>query len=184
MLDNAVPITGSAFPDEPFLCPACGQMLAPSCRVCVACKQTINPAEIQRTQPASTAVGPQVALPVVARARFSWVIFFLVLSIAWLTAVVTVVLVGQDRARLLFGILPFISSLWVVFDAHQKHIARPLRWGFGTLLMWIVIFPWYLARRRTPQAPCPFVEGIGMPIALVAVLAASVIFILIYGPIK
>lgn len=84
----------------------------------------------------------------------------------------------------MFGILPFISSLWVIFDAHQKHVARPLRWGLGTLLMWIVIFPWYLARRRTPQAPCPFVEGFGMPIALVVVLAASVLFILIYGPVK
>src|SRR5579864_4981914 len=171
MLDSAASITDSAFPDEPFLCPHCGQMLAPSCRVCVACKQSINPAEIQRAEPALSAVEPLVPQPIVARARFSWAIFFLVLSIAWLAAVVTVILVGQDEARLLFGILPLISSLWVIFDAHQKHIAKPLRWGLGTLLMWIVIFPWYLARRRTPKAPCPFVEGIGMPIALVALLA-------------
>lgn len=159
-------------------------MLAPSCRVCVACKHSINPAEIQKTQPAPGAVEPQVPQPAVAQARFSWLIFFLVLSVTWLVALITVDLFGQDEARLLFGILPFISSLWVIFDAHQKHVARPLRWGLGTLLMWIVIFPWYLARRRTPQAPCPFVEGIGMPIALVVVLAASVLFILIYGPVK
>src|SRR5579859_3029946 len=184
MLDSATSIADSAFPDEPFLCPACGQMLAPSCRVCVACKQSINPAEIQRTQPAPVAVEPPVLQPVIAPARFSWLIFFLVLSITWLTAVITVSLFGQDEARLMFGILPFITSLWVIFDAHQKHVARPLRWGLGTLLMWIVIFPWYLARRRTPQAPCTFVEGIGMPIALVVVLAASVLFILIYGPVK
>jgi hypothetical protein len=184
MLDSAASITDSAFPDEPFLCPACGQMLAPSCRVCVACKQSINPAEIQKTQPAPGAVEPHVLQPVVAPARFSWLIFFLVLSVTWLAALITVDLFGQDEARLLFEILPFISSLWVIFDAHKKHVARPLRWGLGTLLMWIVIFPWYLARRRTPQAPCSFVEGIGMPIALVVVLAASVLFILIYGPIK
>lgn len=184
MLETAASITDSGFPDEPFLCPACGQMLAPSCRVCVACKHSINPAEIQKTQPAPGAVEPQVPQPAVAQARFSWLIFFLVLSVTWLVALITVDLFGQDEARLLFGILPFISSLWVIFDAHQKHVARPLRWGLGTLLMWIVIFPWYLARRRTPQAPCPFVEGIGMPIALVVVLAASVLFILIYGPVK
>ena len=184
MLDSAASITDSTFPNEPFLCPYCGQMLAPSCRVCVACKHAINPAEIQRTQPISGAVELQVAPPVVARARFSWTIFFLVLSAAWLGAVIAVVLVGQDQARLLFGILPFVSSLWVIFDAYQKHVPRPLRWGLGTLLMWIVIFPWYLSRRRTPQASCSFVEGIGLPIALVAVLAASVLIMLIYGPIK
>ena len=27
------------FPTEPFPCPSCGQLLAPSCRVCVACKE-------------------------------------------------------------------------------------------------------------------------------------------------
>ena len=36
------------FPAEPFPCPACGQLLAPSCRVCVACKHAIDPAEIRK----------------------------------------------------------------------------------------------------------------------------------------
>lgn len=51
------------------------------------------------------------------------------------------------------------ASAWVYYDAHARRIPRPLRWGLGSLLLWILIFPWYLSRRRTPEAPCPFVEA-------------------------
>ena len=48
------------FPSEPFPCPACGQMLGPSCRVCVACKQPLNPAEIKRPEQRAMLIGERI----------------------------------------------------------------------------------------------------------------------------
>ena len=60
------PASVAEFPSEPFQCPACGQLLAPACRVCVACKRTIDPAEIARPRegasPAGTAQDPGQSL--------------------------------------------------------------------------------------------------------------------------
>ena len=54
IVDGSSPVVD--FPTEAFQCPACGQLLAPSCRVCVSCKHTINPAEIiQQPQQAAIA---------------------------------------------------------------------------------------------------------------------------------
>src|SRR5208282_1890306 len=57
------PASVAEFPSEPFQCPACGQLLAPACRVCVACKHIINPAEIGRphevVSPAAPAPGSE-----------------------------------------------------------------------------------------------------------------------------
>jgi hypothetical protein len=43
----------------------------------------------------------------------------------------------------------------------------------GTLLLWPIIFPWYLARRNYPKQPCPFIEAQVRPITL------AVLFILL-----
>jgi hypothetical protein len=49
-----------------------------------------------------------------------------------------------------------------------------------------VIFPWYLARRRTPQAPVPFLEG--GPVIRLVILAlllfflANLIYYFVQGP--
>jgi hypothetical protein len=58
-----------------------------------------------------------------------------------------------------FGFVQLATSLWVIFDAHRKRVPQPLQWGVGTMLLWIIVFPWYLARRRQPQTACPFVES-------------------------
>ncbi|MGH9359331.1 MAG: hypothetical protein ACRD1O_09200, partial [Terriglobia bacterium] len=51
------------------------------------------------------------------------------------------------------------SSLWVFFDARLRHVPHALRWGISSLLLWIVVFPWYLSRRRAPELPCPLMEA-------------------------
>src|SRR6516164_10612552 len=77
-------ISAAGFSSEPFPCPACGQMLGPSCRVCVVCKRPINPAEIKKPQPlAGETFEPRTPAVQPSSSRFSWPIFFIVL-LFWL----------------------------------------------------------------------------------------------------
>jgi hypothetical protein len=93
-----------------------------------------------------------------------------------------------ERFQLTFVAAQFICSVWVFYDAREKRVPRALRWGLGTMLLWIVVFPWYLARRKAPEAPCPFVEAEIRPftrallLALLVLLLASVVLMLFNGP--
>lgn len=179
--------TNDAILDEPFACPACGQMLAPTIQVCVVCKQPIDRAQIRRPalEPPPVEVHPS---PVVPRARFSWPIFFVVLVVWLLAAAASQQLLGNAKSQIVLGSVVILTSLWVFLDAERKTVPKPLRWGIGSLLLWIVFFPWYLARRRSPQAPCPFVEGEVGPIAralffiLVTFFLVGAILIIVKGP--
>lgn len=182
------------FPSEPFSCPACGQLLAPTCRVCVACKHSINPAEIARPRevvlPAARASSTTAtSVPV----RYPWPIFFIVLGFALLlgllySAAVTSGLLKEDQAQLALQGAPILAGVWVFFDALRRRIPRPLRWAVGTMLLLIVVFPWYLARRKTPQFPVPFVETEVGPVArfllfvLLFFILASLIYTIVQSP--
>jgi 4-hydroxybenzoate polyprenyltransferase len=63
------------------------------------------------------------------------------------------------KDQLVLGGVQILCSLWVLYDASAKRLPKPQRWALGTLLLWIVIFPWYLERRRYLTRPCPFIEG-------------------------
>ena len=172
------PFPGSEFSDEPFPCPACGQMLAPTCRVCVACKKPIDPAQIREAQPAPATAELRVISPPRERVHFSWMFFFTALA-AWLfAAMIAQRLLGPARAQLVLGAAVILSSAWVYFDAQAKRVPKPLRWALGSLLLWIVVFPWYLARRRTPEWPCSFVEAETGPVARVLLFALLFFFLL------
>jgi len=169
------------FPEEPFACPACGQMLAASCHVCVACKQPIDPAQIRKARPSPTALSVSESEPLPqpqAPARFSWPIFFGVLLVSLFLAIVVQAIWGPVKGPLVMGGAQILTSAWVFYDAHLKRVPKPLRWGVGALLLWIVVFPWYLARRRTPQAPCPFVEAEVGPLSRFLLLALMLFFLL------
>ncbi len=167
MTDWAKPSSdASEFPDEPFPCPHCGQMLAPSVRVCVACKQPIEAHQIARPAPAApmSVLPPeaaQVLAPPVplAPARFSWPIFFRVLVIWFAVTILSVQFLKYAIAQMVLEGLILLSSIWVFYDAQKRALPKPFRWAIGSLLLWIVVFPWYLSRRRTPLAPCPFIEA-------------------------
>jgi hypothetical protein len=162
------------FPAEPFPCPACGQLLAPSCRVCVACKHAIDAAEIRK---------PSV-LPVVGEptrrepepVRFSWRIFLIVFAIWVVGASLVQRYMEPLKGQLVLGSVQILCSFWVFYDALEKRLPRPLRWGFGTLLLWPIIFPWYLARRKAPRQPCPFVEARVAPMTLAVLLILLAVF--------
>lgn len=172
------PVLDAELPEEPFACPHCGQMLAPSCRVCVACKQPVDPAEARRHVAIRAALDSRETLPSTEAARFSWQIFFMVLAAWLLAALAAQQLLGPLKSQVLLGSVVFLSSAWVSFDAHEKGVAKPLRWGLGSLLLWIVVFPWYLSRRKTPKSPCPFIEAETGPLARALLFALVVFFLL------
>ena len=147
------------FPTEPFPCPNCGQMLGPRVRVCVACRQAINPSEIKPVVAASAAEAPYFTPRAQPQVRFPWGVFlvFLVLGSVMISRGVTAL--GIVKAMLVFLAIQIVSSIWVFYDAHQKGIPKPLHWGIGSLFFWLPIFSWYLVRRRQPRAACPLIEA-------------------------
>jgi len=174
--DALGPATG-----EPSACPACGQMLAATCQVCVACRAPVDFTQVGRPQsePGMSGVGPEWVLPsLTAPVRFSWGIFFRVLLLWLLAALLTTHLFGVKGAKTILGSAVLLSSLWVFYDAQKKSVPKPLRWGLGTMLFWILFSPWYLSRRRTPQALCRFVEAEAGPVARVFLFILAVFFLL------
>jgi len=173
--------------EEPFPCPACGQMLAPACRVCVACKEPVDPSKILRPQ-ATVWVASLREPESLPRARelvrFPWRIFFLVFAIWLVAASVVQQLLGPVQSESVLIGIQILSSVWVFYEAQQKGLPKPWRWGLGVFLLWLIFFPWYLARRNKREAACPFVEGpVGRRVpALLFVLLLVILFLLIKGP--
>jgi len=186
-VDGPAPV--AEFPSEPFQCPACGQLLAPACRVCVACKHPINPAEIARPQEMALAAGPAPGTePRPEPVRYPWRIFFAVLGISFFLALVFEGLWGEQKAQLAMGGAQALAGVWVFFDAVRQRIPRPLRWAVGSMVLPVIIFPWYLARRRMLQSPVPFVEAEVGPVtrfllfALLIFILARLIFYIVQNP--
>lgn len=150
-----------AFPTEPFACPNCGQLLAPSCRICVACHQPIDFTKVNaEPAPAPLATASKEPPKLFARTSlFSWRIFAVVLALYLAVAFASERLLNVTDYQLLLGSILAGSSLWVFFDARLRHVPHALRWGISSLLLWIVVFPWYLSRRRVPELPCPLIEA-------------------------
>jgi len=163
--------------DEPFACPHCGQMLAASCRVCVACKQPVAPPQIA-TQVGSQAFTPAGVLPTPEPVRFPWLLFLVLLCLRLAVAGVAVRHWGFLRTEMIFAGMELLSAVWVFQDAQRRRVPKPLRWGLGSLFLWLLFFPWYLARRRAPEAPCPHVEAEIGPLARALLFALVVFFLL------
>ena len=177
-----------AFPREAFPCPACGQMLGATCRVCVACKQPIDPTQIARPETPAALTEPQAIPPQIALVRFPWSILLFVLVIWFFAASVAVRFLSPGNSQIAMGGLVVLSSIWVFYDARERGVPKPLRWGVGCLLLWIVFFPWYLSRRRTPEAACSFIEAERGPllrvllITLLVFFLFSVVMVVLKGP--
>jgi len=176
----AAGLSDEQFPAEVFPCPHCGQLLAPSCRVCVACKQPIKPEDIRRPSLPPQAV--QLPAPVLAPIRFPWRLFFLFFWSLLIGGILLEMLIGPQKTQLAVGTFQLLAAIWVAFDAAAKHVPKPFRWGLATLFpTWLVILPWYLVRRRQPEAPCPFVEARVKPttLAILLILLAVLFYLLL-----
>src|ERR1700690_318768 len=88
--------SAAEFPSEPFTCPACGQLLGPSCRVCVSCKHPINPSEIARTPAVPLAVAHAAsAQPRLEPVRYPWRILVAVMAIGIILGLIALALLGE-----------------------------------------------------------------------------------------
>jgi hypothetical protein len=144
---------------EPFACPHCGQMLGPTCRVCVACGQPIELSQIaRRDRTAPFQAQSRGKAPAGRRTQFSWLIFFTVLAITLVLMSVAFRLIGIETSERIFVGFTFICAGWVFLDARSKAIPRPWRWSVMTICFWIVFFSWYVSRRRSPETPCAVIE--------------------------
>ena len=108
------PASGAEFPSEPFQCPACGQLLAPACRVCVACKHIIDPTEIRTSAavlPAAPAANTGRSVPSV---RFSWPIFIAVFGVACIIVLIfQELLKDQHQVLLAMAGVETLGGCWV-----------------------------------------------------------------------
>lgn len=155
-----LPASGVAFPTEPFMCPNCGQLLAPSCRTCVSCHHIVDFTKVNTKPVISFPVtGARPAPPVAGRNQFSWRIFVVVLGFYLILAVAAERFLNATDYQLLLGGILVGSSVWVFYDARLRRIPHAVRWGLSSLLLWILVFPWYLSRRRAPESPCPLMEA-------------------------
>jgi hypothetical protein len=155
----------------------------------VACKHTINPADIARPQevvlPAAHApsTGPRPET-----VRYPWLIFFAVLGVGLILGQIFLALLGEQKGPLVIQAVPVLVGLWVFFDARRQRVPRPLRWAVGSMLLLIIIFPWYLARRSKLRSQVRFVEAEVGPVtrfllfALLIFFLASLIFYIVKGP--
>ena len=144
--------------EEPFECPNCGQLLDFRCRVCVACREVVDPARIPRPSPPEISPAPteeDAPRPVV---RFPWEYSLLLLLAGAGAVAVLGYLPGRTPAQFVFQAFQVLCAVWVFHDARAYGIPRPLRWSLGTLFLWIILFPWYLVRRRRLSYACPLVE--------------------------
>lgn len=173
------PAPAAEFPTEPFPCPACGQLLAASCRVCVACRHVIDPAEILVPQQAAPEPVAAPEKPVKRPSvRYPWGIFFAVLGVSFLLTEAFIQLWGIEKAQLAMGGIQALAGIWVFLDALRRRIPRPLRWGVGSMLLPVIIFPWYLARRKLPDATCRFVEAETGPVTRFLLFALFIFLLL------
>jgi len=182
-----IPPPASDSGQEPFPCSHCGQLLAPSCRVCVACKQAVEPPGITappRVPALAEAVEERRATPPPERVPFPWGIFVVVLAVWMLGASAVQLLLPPVQSQLLLAGVQVLTAAWVLYDAAQRGVPKALRWSLGTLLLWPLIFPWYLSRRSKPAARCPFVEGRAgrLTRALIVVLLLVLIVFVLKSP--
>ena len=173
------PASVAEFPSEPFTCPACGQLLGPSCRVCVSCKHPINPSEIARTPAVPLAVAHAASAQTrLEPVRYPWRILVAVMAIGIILGLIALALLGEQNGPKVIQAIPILAGLWVFFDAFRRRLPRPLRWGVGTMLLLALVFPWYLARRSKPESPVPFVEAEAGPVTRILLIALLVFFLI------
>lgn len=174
-----------AAPTEPFQCPTCGQLLAPSCRVCVACRA---PIDLKAIHQPSTMVPAEAPVPPVKlrpeTVRFPWRILVAVMSIGMLLGIISLAVWGEEKGPIFIQSMPIFAGVWVFFDARRRQLPHPARWAIWTVLLLAIFLPWYLARRSKPAATVPFVEGDArfLLFAVLALLLIALILNILHMP--
>lgn len=125
-------------------CHFCDSDISAAAIVCPHCRRDLIPG---RSTSAMTLPFP----PVAGETPTSGAVFFL---LAFLLLIMSVLLGPVGPVLLVLG-----TSVWVAFDAgthklqqYQNGLGGPTTACLGSLLLWIVAFPWYLAVRSRIRA--------------------------------
>lgn len=122
-------------------CPFCAEDILAEAIVCKHCRRDIN---------SSTEALPFKAVP--GQVVTSGVMYFLA---AFASILISIFVLGT------FGpiLLVLITSIWAGADAgthkiskYEQGLGGPATVFFGSLLLWILVFPWYLAIRSRIRA--------------------------------
>ena len=127
-------------------CRFCDSDISAAAIVCPVCRRDLVPGQSTQQQ------RPQLPFPPVAgETPTSGVLYFLV----------ALVIVFVSLALGPFGpaLLVIVTAVWVAFDAsthklaqYEQSLGSPTTACLGALVLWIVVFPWYLAVRSRIRA--------------------------------
>ena len=131
-------------------CPHCASALV---KQCASCKETIH-VEAVKCKHCGTGTAPKQVFPFIpipgARPTSGFVYFF----VALIATVISIALGPFGPILLVVG-----TSIWVAVDAgnhrlgeYENGIGGTAGACIGSLLLWIVVFPWYLAVRSRIRA--------------------------------
>ncbi|MFB3921175.1 MAG: hypothetical protein ACE145_05600 [Terriglobia bacterium] len=138
----------------------------------------MDPDAISKPSPAVEALPALSPLTLRERARFPWMLFAVLLLLRLSAAAYLNQRYGLTKAFLILGVFEISCGAWVAFDALQRGVPKAFRWGLGSALLWVLVFPWYLTRRRQPQAVCPFIEAEVGPVTRTIFFALVVFFLI------
>jgi Double zinc ribbon len=163
-LATGAPNLAAATPIRTAVCPFCAEEIherairCKHCRsdlvkTCAACREPMPLYSVQcrrcGTYLSSTPALPFAPVP--GATPVSGIVFFFV---ALLTIILSAVVGPAGPVLVVLG-----TSIWVAFDAHthklsayDNNVGGPATACIGSLLLWIVAFPWYLAIRSRIRA--------------------------------
>lgn len=60
---------------------------------------------------------------------------------------------------IIYSIVSFLLAVYVLTDATKKEISNQLAWAAGTVILWFIVFPLYLIKRKDLEHTVSDVDG-------------------------
>lgn len=61
--------------------------------------------------------------------------------------------------EIIYSIVSFLLAVYVLTDATKKEISNQLAWAVGTVILWFIVFPLYLIKRKDLEHTVTDVDG-------------------------
>lgn len=62
-----------------------------------------------------------------------------------------------------FSVISFLLAVYVFNDAIKKEISNQLAWAVGTAILWFIVFPLYLIKRKDLEGTVTDIDGSHKP---------------------